>query len=158
MHKPFLTSGRNTMFMRTFPVVVLALCLILAALATAQEGTVVLVDSAACRQLVPHITGDDVSYRPGVDVHGRAVVPAEVSGSDDGAALPDNITVELKIPLEEVLGTGTPPRVGGSDVNVGNVTVDATGRKVLLNGKPLPDPAVHAIAEECGRRYRHGRT
>lgn len=142
--------------MRTFPVVVLAVCLILAALATAQEGSVVTIDAAVCRQLVPHVARDDVTYRPGVDVHGRPVVPADATGS--GAALPDEITVDLKIPLAQALGTATPPRVGQSDVNVGKVTVDTASRKVLLNGQPLPDPAAHAIAEECGRRYGRGRS
>jgi hypothetical protein len=142
--------------MRTFPVVVLAVCLILAALATAQEGSVVTVDAAACRQLVPHVASDDVTYRPGVDVHGRPVVAADVAGG--AVALPDEITVDLKMPLGQVLGTATPPRVGQSDVNVGKVTVDTAGRKVLLNGQPLPDPAAHAIAEECGRRYGRGRS
>lgn len=38
-------------------------------------------DASDCRWLVRHIPDADVAYKPGVDVHGKPVVPADLNGT-----------------------------------------------------------------------------
>ena len=44
------------------------------------EGLRVTITEFDCRRLVEHRQRDDVTYRPGVDVRGRAVAPADLEG------------------------------------------------------------------------------
>ncbi len=49
---------------------------------------------ADCKRLVVHEAAPDVAYRPGVDVHGRPVTPADLNGSPQ-IKLPDEMVIRL---------------------------------------------------------------
>jgi hypothetical protein len=62
------------------------------------EAPKVRITKKDCRRLVRHQASADVAYKPGVDVRGNAVVPADISGGFT-IPLPDvfefNITKDL---------------------------------------------------------------
>ena len=133
--------------------------LLASAAAAAQSGldsesapgtqTRIVLEARDCRRLVTrHRPSPDTAYRPGVDARGRPVVPADLLGGPD-LRLPEVIVIDVLIPLSEFLGDDTPPRIGHSEVRVGEVRVE--GERLSFNGQPLSDPAGAAIAAECRR-------
>jgi len=74
-----------------------------------------------CRETTTYGPTDSVIYRPGFDIKGRAVVPADL-GSHKGISIPSDIDIEIIINLRDQLGRGrdlekyknmTPPFVSG---------------------------------------------
>lgn len=112
----------------------------------AGSGTNLVISSADCRRLVTrHAPSPDV-YRPGVDVRGRAVAPADLD-SATRIRLPERIDIDIIVALGEFLGAGTPPRTAGAEVRVGTVTLE--GEHLSFNGQALGDTAAAAIAAAC---------
>ena len=101
-----------------------------------------------CRALVAHSPADGVAYRPGRDVHGRAVTPADLDGSPAVPAL-SAITVPLTLSLADVIPL---PRGIDADIPLWAVTVAADGR-TYINGQPLHDEAALRLAEACRERF-----
>ena len=56
-----------------------------------------------CQRLVRHIPADDVTYKPGVDVRGNSVAPADLSGGYS-IGIPEDIHIEIGIDLADRLG------------------------------------------------------
>lgn len=123
------------------------------------RGVTVTVDRAFCERITAHRPAPDVAWQPGVDVHGRAVAPADLDGGygADAArrALGDRITLDLGLPLERFgYATGTP--LGAAEVDLGQISIGADGM-VAWNGERLDDPAQNAVAAACARLEREGR-
>lgn len=55
-----------------------------------------------CQRIVSHRPSADVEYKPGVDVHGKAVVPADLGGGH-GIALPESVDIQIGIDLADRL-------------------------------------------------------
>lgn len=51
-------------------------------------------DDGDCRWLTRHIPNADVAYKPGVDVHGKPVVPADLNGTYE-LELPETVTASV---------------------------------------------------------------
>ncbi len=103
--------------------------------------------TAECRRLVvAHAPSADVAYRPGVDVYGRPVAPADL-GSRPPLELPDRIVIDVLIPLRQVLGNRAPPRTEDSEVRLGEIVLE--GDRLSFNGQPLADPEAQAVAAAC---------
>lgn len=106
-----------------------------------------------CQKLARHVPADDVAYKPGIDVHGNAVVPADLN-SNAQILVPDVIEIPLAVDLAQRLGGALPQ---GVEMNalIGFLQITKDGR-VLQNGQDLTDQAVYlckdsvktAIAEE----------
>lgn len=122
--------------------------------ASPANAVTVRIDETSCERITRHLPDADVNYREGVDVHGDAVVPADLP---DGRTLPvlEQISVHLLIPLGEFFAT-PPARLDAAEVDAGRITIDIESGQLSYNGMPLADPARHAIAEECLRRFRQG--
>ncbi len=71
--------------------------------APAAAGQVVTVTVHDCRRVVAHVASADVDYRPGVDVRGRKVAPADVGGGPP-IILPDEIAFDITVELRNFLG------------------------------------------------------
>ncbi|HYM31101.1 MAG TPA: hypothetical protein VEU47_07380 [Candidatus Cybelea sp.] len=125
-----------------------ALAWIVAAHAEAADRPSAVIDRADCQRLVRHVPDADVNYKPGVDVQGRAVAPADMSGGGN-AGVPDKIRIDLQIYLAQAGGNTGPQKLGQSYVNTGTVTVDPKTGAVALNGQPVSDDAAADIAEAC---------
>ena len=71
--------------------------------AAAAAGQVVTVTAGDCRRVVAHVAAADVEYRPGLDVRGRKVAPADLGGGPP-IKLPDEIAFDIKVDLRNFLG------------------------------------------------------
>ncbi len=114
--------------------------------AAARAGTII-VDADTCRWVQRHQPAADVEYKPGVDVQGRAVAPADLPGSG-GVALPQTIEIGITVDLAERFGL--PKTLYGSEAYLGTVTVD--GNRVLFNGKPVTPDAEQELVALCSGR------
>lgn len=115
----------------------------------AAGGTVLEVSREDCRRLLRHEPRADVEYKPGVDVRGKPVAPADVPGSP-AIELPKTITIPIGIDLEERYGLGAGGRYTG-EATIGTVSV-RKGR-VYWNKQLLGDAEQARIAEACRRTY-----
>lgn len=136
--------------------VCLGVGLLIASLTAAQAAgdppsVPVIVDRAACLRLIdtPAGTTGDAAYRPGVDVHGRPVVPAEGPGGPEHDWLPDPIRIQLTVPLAKKLGLGDGATNFEADAVLGDLTV-RDGR-VRLDGRTVASSAVPELREACRR-------
>ena len=122
------------------------LLLLVAGSAAAQPNSVE-ISAEDCRALVRHRAAADVTYRPGVDVRGREVVPADLNPSP--IALPENYAIDITVDLFERLGI--PP--GGNAEYEGDIRIGVVefteDRRVLFNGRPVTDEAQHELAARC---------
>lgn len=103
-----------------------------------------------CKALVKHVPSSDVAYKPGVDVHGKPVAPADLPGTN-AFQLQQPITIALTADLFKFLKFPADQypfnTMGRSDINLGTLTVD--GDKVLYNGQPLTDEQQDNLAVLC---------
>ena len=111
-------------------------------------GQTVTVSREECRQVVAHVPADDVSYRPGVDVLGRPVAPADLSPGPV-FALPDPLVIRLDVELAERFGLSTAPGAVEPQLTAGFITV--SGNQVTLNGVPLVSDELLALQAACSR-------
>jgi hypothetical protein len=95
--------------------------------------------------LTAHRPAPDVEYKPGVDVGGRPVAPADLSAPASPAI--DQVRVELKRDLPVAAGS-----LGTSEIVIGEVTVDIGTGKAMLNGRPLDQAVGNDVYLACTRR------
>ncbi len=112
--------------------------------AFAQKATITDQD---CRQIVAHVASSDVNYKPGVDVYGHKVAPADLPGSSQ-IQPPQNFTIDANIDLHKFGVPNSSPLLLPS-ANVGKITVEDGGRRVYFNGQPLGDTDQRALADYC---------
>ena len=110
-------------------------------------GGPVAVTEADCRLLERYVPADDVAYRPGVDVRGNPVTPADASPYGL-IATPQQVAIDLSLPLRDVADR-PPARLGGAEVQVGEVTVDLATNQLAYNGQPLSDPELSQFIAAC---------
>jgi hypothetical protein len=110
----------------------------------------VTVSERECRQLVEHIASQDVNFKPGVDVYGRPVAPANTMTSPIITA-PQNFTFDVGVDLKR-FGIPNNSPIFQPSVGVGKITVEDGGRRVLYNGQPLGNSEQNALAEACKQR------
>lgn len=115
----------------------LAVILISVAGARAQEG-----QPPECRLLPEHKASADAAYQPGVDVHGKAVVPADVNAAPLGLD-GQNIIIPLSVDMAKRVKT---PKGVNLESTLGFLEVSPDGR-VTYNGQDLTAQA-YAI---CGK-------
>ena len=106
----------------------------------------VAITRADCARLVAHVPDPDVAYRPGVDVHGREVVPADLGGAPR-IELPETILIDIEIDLLQRFGIPATPALYDADAEVGEVLYK-DGR-FTFNGQPLQDQAQAELAARC---------
>lgn len=98
-------------------------------------------DLALCRLREQHVATKGVAYQPGVDVHGKAVVPADVNAAP--SVVPDVVRIPLTVDLAQRL-SNVPAGVE-LKADTGMVEVHKDGR-VVFNGQDLTGQA----AVVCG--------
>jgi hypothetical protein len=125
------------------PIAAVACLGVLADLALAER---VRVSRKDCQKLVRYVPDPGVAYKPGVDVHGRPVAPADLPGSRIQAVLPK--TVEFDVSFYPLAGHG-PTRFDQSELYVGTVTYNLENGEVLFNGVPLTNPEKDELARRC---------
>jgi hypothetical protein len=98
----------------------------------------VIVEEGRCRFVEVHRPAPDVAYRPGVDVNGNAVAPADLGGGN-AVALPGQVPVRLQIPITRFLPV-TPPFLDEAEIDVGEVLVDVETGALFYRGQRLDAP------------------
>lgn len=113
---------------------------------------ILVVDPRACQVLERHVPDASVAYRPGVDVNGRAVAPADLPGSAGAMAQDFPITFDITADVAGRIGLPA-----GSGLGVGNVAaarVEVIGDRVMINGRDVSGPARGELQLLCGQRPR----
>lgn len=103
------------------------------------------IDPALCRQLPRHQPAPGVAYTPGVDVHGKPVVPADLPGRNTRRL---SFEMPVTLDLAKQLGFAVPSNAPGS-MQVGKLTIE--DGKVLFNGQPLSGRSEAELATVCGK-------
>lgn len=128
----------------------LLLLVTMSAHAQTREPTI-RIDPAACQWVTRHHPSADVEYKPGVDVHGKKVAPADLPGSG-GIDLPEDIHIAITVNTAKRFGIPENDLYKG-EAYIGTVTV--RGNEVLFNGKPVQPEAETELLALC--RGRPGR-
>jgi len=140
---------------------IIPLCLLLAAASVAAahdpaapvDGEVkIVVTKADCRRVVKHAPAPDVIYRPGLDMNGDPVVPADLDGGVR-IELPERFTIPMEVDLFDRFGIPADEANFRADLLVGEVFVDRYGR-AYFNGQPLQNEAAAELAAKCQKILR----
>ena len=138
-----------------------ALCL----LATTAQAETVALSTGDCTKLVEHVPADGVIYKPGVDVRGKAVVPADL-GAGSAITMPEEINIQIGIDLADRMAlrdskrAGTNPGVPGPTTGVtrkvmpyagvGHVGVlSIKGNDAFWNGERIATQDQVLLVEAC---------
>lgn len=108
-------------------------------------------DPALCRALTAYKPSADVEYKPGVDVRGNAVAPADLPDSVS-PQMPSKITLPLTVSLAKILNLDTTKfpnsALGtGTETQIGMLEVE--GNHVTFNGQPLSNEQQSNLAVLC---------
>ena len=105
-----------------------------------------------CALLVQHVASDDVNYKPGVDVYGKPVVPADLNPSSQ-IQMPQSFTIDANADLRKYGVPSSSPLLLPS-TNIGKLRVEDGGRSVYFNDQPIGNTEQKALAEACKARGR----
>jgi hypothetical protein len=98
-----------------------------------------------CRLLVEHRPDPGAAYRPGRDVRGKPVAPADVPG---GLRLEPAEEVEFDISFNPLRGRSG-SRFGDTELYVGTIRFNLQTGEATFNGAPLTDPEQAELARKC---------
>src|SRR5512134_3788441 len=115
----------------------------------APAGAEIAISRKDCQRLVNHELAPDVTYQPGVDVHGRPVVPADLGGGSQ-IELPDVIYIPIEVLIQDKYGIPANSVLYDATALVGVVAV--RGNQVYFEDKLLSDPEVAALEAACRDR------
>jgi len=126
------------------------------ALSAARAETVTL-STGDCSKLVAHQPADDVTYKPGVDVRGKPVVPADLGGGS-AVKIPESIDIQIGIDLADRLALRD-ARKSGAPATTRKVlpfegkaplgTLSVKGNDVYWNGERIAPQDELLLAEAC---------
>lgn len=104
-------------------------------------GNQIIVTKDTCRMLTVHIPDSSVAYKPGVDVHGKPVVPANLE-SGANWQLPQTVSFQVR---EDLAAQG--PREYEADF--AEIKVNLGTNQITLNGQPLTSPDQTRLIAQC---------
>lgn len=102
-----------------------------------------------CAQLVKYRQAPGVEYQPGVDVHGKAVAPADLGGGYQ-INPPETIIIPIEILIQDRFHIPANSALWNAKAQVGIVTVK--GDQVFYEGQLLGDAEAAALEEACRQR------
>jgi len=108
-----------------------------------------------CSRLTAHAPSADATYQPGVDVHGRAVAPADLAGTPP-IVMPEEITIAITVELQQRFGIPVTSNLYKPEAGIGTVVVRPDG-SATFNGQPLTSQEQSALAYLCQRQGPLGR-
>ena len=114
------------------------------------------VNGAACRRAVAYVPPPDVAYKPGVDVHGKAVAPADLPGSRMDFVIPETIQFNFSINPTNYGLTATQAQQksqlvtgNNSSLPVAAIAFDLARNQLTINGHPLTNSDQAALTAAC---------
>jgi hypothetical protein len=123
----------------------LAILLLLAAGAALADGGRLRIPREDCRRLVEHRPDPGAAYRPGKDVRGKPVAPADLPG---GLRLEAAEEVEFDISFNPLRGRSG-DRFSGTELYVGTIRFNLQTGEATFNGAPLTDPEQAELTRKC---------
>lgn len=111
-------------------------------------------DNALCKLRAQHVVTDDVAYRAGVDVHGKAVIPADLTYAP--SVVPEIIRIPLTVDVAEKIGIQQAGVEMKSELGMieihrnGHVTYngqDYSAQTAVVCGDPQNIPAVDPVVK-----------
>lgn len=127
----------------------LILCILLGSVTWAQEsGTQnvqVILTPEICDEVLRSSSVTSPQYKPGIDVYGRPVAPANVQG--DHMYGFEQLSIPLTINPQLFAGAGA--AFLSDQVTVGQLDVDILSGHVELNGYPLTSDMTDEIRQAC---------
>lgn len=115
------------------------------------DNTIV-IDTAACRWAQRHVAAADVEYRPGVDVNGKPVAPADLPGSNT-ALVPREIQIGITADIAKRFKVPDSALYAG-EAYVGTVAVDTLSNRVTFNGQPIDNDAERELVALCAKQEK----
>jgi len=116
---------------------------------TAQAQEKISVTREGCANLVGHHAQSDIAYKPGVDVNGKKVIPAEGDGPTPvQIELPKKIVIDFGVDLAgkyAISGAGDQT----ATAKLFAVEYDLGSGSLAINGKALNKDDSRAIAKAC---------
>jgi len=109
------------------------------------DGRVV-VSSSVCAAVVAHLPDAGVAYTPGVDAHGKPVVPADLP-ENNSRVNADSVPIELDLDLRKRFKIPTDARLFRRRAELGILSVQ--GNQVFFNGQPLAGGEASLLAAAC---------
>lgn len=113
---------------------------------TSPASAEIAISRSDCERLVRHEPAPDVAYQPGVDVHGRPVVPADLGGGTQ-IELPEVIYIPIEVLIQDKYGIPANSVLYDASALVGVVSV--RGDEVYFEDQLLGDPEITALEEAC---------
>jgi hypothetical protein len=112
------------------------------------DGRIVITREMCSQASIEHVPAPDVTYKPGVDVYGRPVAPADLpnSGNSYGGLGARSSTDILIAPQ----AGGLNQRGVVGETFIGRVTVDQSGA-VAINGQPVGPTNQTELRQLCAR-------
>lgn len=138
--------------MRTF--VSTAALLVAIVLIYSAKAQTVTITASDCTNFVRHVPSSDVTYKPGVDVKGRAVAPADLGGGVQIKA-PTEFSIPITIDLQKRLGIPADPNSFQTQ-NFAVGTVTWKNGKGYFNGQPLQSAESERLAALCQEQLATG--
>ncbi len=121
-------------------------------IAAAADGAIE-ITRADCSRLVKHVPAPDVTYQPGVDVHGKPVAPADLDGGYQ-VALPRVIRIPITVLLDERFGIPANSVLYKAEAEIGVAEVDLVDGRVTFNGQDLAPAEAQALSAACQEYLR----
>ena len=118
----------------TYSITMLYVCLLMYPLNVNAQS--VISDPNICNYMISHQTDNDVTYKPGIDVEGKAVKPAELKTSHSIQA-PDIIEFPLTISLDQFLETAGISEKLEMETKLETITIEMKTGKVTYGGKDI---------------------
>jgi hypothetical protein len=116
--------------------------------AAGDEAKIVHVSAEDCTRLVKHLPADDVTYQPGVDVHGQPVTPADI-GAGSEIKLPDIIQIPITVDLQDRFGIPANSILFKAEAEIGVAEFRFSDERVTFNGVELTNEEERALAAAC---------
>src|SRR5262245_32003388 len=124
--------SRNTTLMIPAAVVALALSVVVSATSPAADHPIKIARSD-CDRLVDYVPPPDVFYRPGVDVQGRPVAPADLDGGWQ-MQLPQYVSIDITRDIINQSDLPANSPLFRAEAFIGVVDIDLRDGHVRFNG------------------------
>lgn len=119
---------------------------------TVMQASVSLED---CQKLLAAQAKNDPAYKPGVDVYGNPVAPADVEPTLGQIQLPDEIVIDFGLDLAgryNINGSGLYTATAG----ILTIHYDIAAGGLTVNGRPLHQDDTRAVLSACRMMVEEG--
>ena len=116
--------------------------------ATRAETITLNITSADCSKLVQHVPAPGVEYKPGVDVEGNAVAPADLGGTPV-IKMPEKVHIPITVDIAKRYGIPATSNLFKPEAYIGSARVNIQDGRAWFNGQPLSGEEQHTLSRLC---------